>query len=346
MLFRDLDSLGSHIRWQPEYGRVTSSLGNLPGRITMLSDAGCLLGEAFLISPKLSFPITDPNHGTIRLLNRAFGPQLLDRLFSEGAIEFLHGEQEYSSPENADKYNAILRDVEQCISNGLMGENGLSTQDMKMLSRQATRNTIICENGDVSKFVAGHDIDYFEHIDHRKTIEQLEHDGISAHGVNKTVEIIMTQENIPSIRHLLNQKQLTIRQAAELRSHRSAEEFRKWLWNRPDPANSAQVLKEYQRIILEQTSAPDQPVVMRAVRITGVSLTGSAVGTTVGMAMAGPPGMIIGAAVGLAISLLDGFSDKIVRQANPRLFATILHDQVVVNEIVENGKKDRSGAKK
>ena len=67
MLFRDLDSLGFHYRWHPEFGRVVSTLGHIPRRIGILADAACLLGEALLISPKLSFPVTDPNHGTIRL---------------------------------------------------------------------------------------------------------------------------------------------------------------------------------------------------------------------------------------------------------------------------------------
>ena len=47
--------------------------------------------------------------------------------------------------------------------------------------------------------------------------------------------------------------------------------------------------------------------------------------------------MIFGAAAGLAISLLDGFSDKIVRKANPRNFAMILRDQIIRNEIGDAG---------
>ena len=123
--------------------------------------------------------------GQFGSLNRAFGAQLLDRLLSQGVIEFLHGEQRYSSPDNADQYNAILRDVEQCVGRGLEGEPNLSAADAKMLLQQAAKNSIVCPDGNIHRFVSEHDVDLYEHADFGKTLRQLRNEGADPQGVAK-----------------------------------------------------------------------------------------------------------------------------------------------------------------
>jgi hypothetical protein len=69
----------------------------------------------------------------------------------------------------------------------------------------------------------------------------------------------------------------------------------------------------------------------RFARISSVSLGGSAAGAAIGTAMAGLPGMALGAMTGLTISLADGFAGDVLRDGNPRTFSAVLRDEVIRN---------------
>lgn len=139
-------------------------------------------------------------------------------------------------------------------------------------------------------------------------------------GPLKLVQEVMTLEGLPSIPSLILQRIISPQDIIDIRSSSATEELRKWLWSQPDPRDTKEIAAKYLAEISGGKVADRSW--FKAARVTGVSVSGSALGAAAGMALAGTPGMIAGGALGLGVSLADTFGlEKLLRGHNPRNFA-------------------------
>lgn len=138
--------------------------------------------------------------------------------------------------------------------------------------------------------------------------------------VVETVEKILSLEGLPSIPMLIRKNIITWKDVVGIRSHPATEEFRRWLWSQPDPRDTKAVARAYTAAITGKKLVDREW--FKAARVTSMNVVQSIVGGGIGVAIAGVPGMFMGGAAGLVMSLADTFGlERLMRGISPRRFA-------------------------
>lgn len=152
-----------------------------------------------------------------------------------------------------------------------------------------------------------------------------------------TASEILRAEKVPSIRELLRRGELTPGFVLELRKSREADDFRKWLWSRPDPSNPEHVLDAYRSLFSTAPRRLSLDIgVTEVIRTVGLTIVGSALGSAVdsgvGPLVGGTAAWILGNAAGSGMSLLDTLLEKISTGRGPRAFASRLRDRFLLGD--------------
>lgn len=142
--------------------------------------------------------------------------------------------------------------------------------------------------------------------------------------LHETLDEVLRLEGLPNIPGLIMKGALAHKDIVAMRSSAATTEFREWLWSQPSPSDSKAVGEKYLAAMKPGANAVDKTW-FKAMRVTSVSVVGTAVGSLAGLPF-GPSGAVaaaaIGGAVGLATSLADTFGlEHLLRSANPRRFA-------------------------
>jgi hypothetical protein len=141
-------------------------------------------------------------------------------------------------------------------------------------------------------------------------------------GAIVSAESVLELERMPSITVLLLRGVIPHADLVAIRRRRETEEFRRWLWSQPEPANAKDVSQAYLAVMAPKVDLKDSSW-FKAARISAVGVVGSILGTVVAGPLARIAGLAVGTAVGVAVSQLDGFwGDKLLSGTNPRRFAT------------------------
>lgn len=126
------------------------------------------------------------------------------------------------------------------------------------------------------------DVDLYEEIHPSKSVNQLANERAKmiseGYGIPATFGEVLKQEQIPSVRDLIDKNFVDLARIPDLRARHETVEFRRWLWGQPDPFTAADVTAAYRRVIVSKPVDFESHTLSRVARITSVSLAGSVMG--------------------------------------------------------------------
>lgn len=214
--------------------------------------------------------------------------------------------------------------VVHAYESGLLAKRGFdAAEDMASLSIERRSQLALLANDLAEGVVAFEgDYDFHEGGTNWKTLVDACARVQAQSGIVESVESVLELERMPSIPDLLLRGVIAHTDIVAIRQHRETEEFRKWLWSQPDPANAKDVGEAYLAAMAPRVDLKDKAW-FKAARISAVGIAGSVVGAVLGGPLGGAAGFAVGTAAGVAVSQLDGFwGDKLLAGTNPRRFAT------------------------
>lgn len=171
---------------------------------------------------------------------------------------------------------------------------------------------------------------------------------MGAYGAVKAVEAGLRLENIPNIPALMAQRILSMQDIIKLRHDPATQEFRKWLWEQPDPHNAEAVALAWLGAI--QDKPLKDRTWFKGVRLSAFSILGGIAGALTGS----PEGIVAGAAAGTALNqalgMVDTFGvEKLLAKPSPRRFADLLRQKIAGHQLpaqLPGGNRKQRLAKK
>lgn len=141
-------------------------------------------------------------------------------------------------------------------------------------------------------------------------------------GLHDATSTILAIEGLPDVPKLILDGSLKFADIIELRNRPETKELRRWLWARDRSLVSDNIATEYQDFLVGKFRKGAHPV-LKAGRISAISIVGSVIGSILGGPVGGVVGTAIGTAAGTAVALFDGLiGDRILHGDNPRSFST------------------------
>jgi hypothetical protein len=179
----------------------------------------------------------------------------------------------------------------------------------------------------VASVVREYELDFFEEEASWKALIDVVNTVRNSELVLQATEKVLKIERVPSVPALMKDGILKPADVLRLRHAAGTQEFRRWLWSRPDPLNSEEVLEAYRSLLIGGRTEVVPERWFRAVKVVLLELLGATI--EIGTRLGGEAASIPGAQSEIAAKMLRGGSayvaeclfEKLVRPGNPRGFA-------------------------
>jgi len=173
------------------------------------------------------------------------------------------------------------------------------------------------------------ELDLHESEDTWAVVKEIAAEVTSSRAVLETAREILRVENVPSVSALMWTMKLPPTEILRLRSHPATKAFQEWLWTRPDPANSKDVLEEYTALVRESLKG-ERNVILRAVTIAAISMGGFMLGDKADALVGGGlAGVVANATANIGLTYVDAFFEGIRERKSPRRFKGLLQDMTL-----------------
>lgn len=166
----------------------------------------------------------------------------------------------------------------------------------------------------------------FENYDHFKLCEQNLKNIGKAYRVSENTSKILNIENIPDLKSLYLNANMSFESIFNLRYKSTVKYFRKWINDISESKDSLQISKEYLNEIKDSKNFFNS---FNGKLVKNIGVFG--IGTVLGNAIAGTAGQI----AGFALGLLDTFYlDNILKGNNPSMFIKDIEDNISKKSVI------------